>query len=77
MPKPIKPPKKTTLPTPVVLTTTITEMVITSFDQNYEKGTLDVHYISLRDDGSQHNRGHIKMYDEDDIELLFADVQTL
>lgn len=64
------------LPTPKVITQTVTDVIITGVNHNFEDGTLEVNYMTLLDDGTPYQRGTNRLDNELDIADMYATINT-
>ena len=65
------------LTTPVQETKVVTTVQLTAIVNNVEEGRLEVHYITLLEDGEPYQRGNVAVEGKEAVQAVYAEIDTI
>lgn len=65
-----------TLETPKAITNTVTSVKVTGVVNDTERGAIDIHFMTLLEDGTPYQRGNVQITGHDAIKDVYAEIDA-
>lgn len=65
-----------TLETPKAITNTVTSVKVTGVVNDTERGVIDIHFMTLLEDGTPYQRGNVQITGHDEIKDVYAEIDA-